>query len=311
MRRLSSPGGPSTSSSMADNLPPPPNYAPVILEINSQRSIISNTSDANGSMIPPPEYEEATQLGIKSEVLGAEGGLDLSKVSAKGLYQIQLSQTLGRSLAEGSKERASLRRIASDITPRDIARMLRASLRRANEHQLGVESHQQQYPYHHQQQQRDFESEVSNEQAGPSFVRVPPYTFSRNSLEKIDYDLDMFNEMEASNIFPYAGANSIVHNATAGTSSSSSSHFGPLGLGGYEFDRSRNRYSNDSQLALISDGFYDLAGVENDIEIGTLASNSQVRGDLMTLGIVNPTFHLQNAHSSASSAGSLPSHSEA
>jgi len=92
---------------------------------------------------------------------------------------------------------------------------------------------------------------------------VPPYTFSRDSLEKIDYDLDFLEQLERESPL------SRGMNNERGSSRS----FDLL-----SYNRSRNRNSNDSQLALISDGFlYDIEGAHSQ--------NSHVELDIdMRLG---------------------------
>jgi hypothetical protein len=125
LRRL--PGG-SRLPIAAENQPPPPNYASVILEINSQSqqdpaacsSAMSTTPTI--SISPPGETREI-------------GTSYVSDPSSKPVFKINLTQchTLGRVLepdaTTAAKTRGSLRRIASDITPREVARILRASFR--------------------------------------------------------------------------------------------------------------------------------------------------------------------------------------
>lgn len=190
VRRISnSPNGSGPSSSSQD-LPPPPNYASVILEINAQRLSTASL---------PPEYAEAT---------GKSEPLLQPKFTAPVAPKVPLSHTLSSDCRSSSrKERTNGgRRISSEINSHDIARML--SLRGQN--------------------------------PGPSQPQplaampptAPPFSFSRESLEKIDYDLEYLERGEA------------------GPSTSRT-----LGFDILNFNRSRNRNSNDSQLALISDGF--------------------------------------------------------
>lgn len=99
----------------------------------------------------------------------------------------------------------------------------------------------------------------------PGTSTAPPYTFSHSSLEKIDYDLDFLNHLEL------------------GCDPDARPTFDLL-----SFNRSRNRNSNDSQLALISDGFlYD-----NSNGGGGSRSSSRVELDIdMRLGFQNPERH--------------------
>lgn len=132
LRRLSSqtPGG-------SQDAPLPPTYASVVVEIQNARGLSSSDEAASCStasvgptllLPPPPDYESSHVNKLH------DGGI---------VYHTQLSKTLGRSLAQAGagKDRASVRRICSDISPRDVARVLRSSMiRRDNESIWGVQS---------------------------------------------------------------------------------------------------------------------------------------------------------------------------
>lgn len=343
LRRLSSPSsGPSTSSSSPDNLPPPPNYASVILEINSQRTHQSSSCPQTSSrgassllnpiMVPPPTYDESTMAeptrsensNNNKDINGKPGE---SSTDGTRLYQIQLSRTLGRSLADGSKERASLRRIASDITSRDIARMLRASLRRTNRD--SPEASTSAAAAHHGATSYSANSSPSQgiivtiptsssiAEGGNSSGAPCEYTFGPNSMEKVEYDLEMINDFSHPENQLHLGPNipststGISSNTHSRQSSSSSATFGF----NFGFNRARNRNSNDSQLALITNGVYEdlsvtsggLLGalVDGQIEIEQFTQLNLPRRDSLSQlnvidlgqqGNVNPTFEISNAN---------------
>lgn len=274
-------------------------------------------------MVPPPTYDESTMAGPTNVVIKGANGKSGESSAGTRLYQIQLSQTLGRSLAEGSKDRASLRRIASDITSRDIARMLRASLRRTPRDSPEASTstaatvHQGAY------------SSTNSSPGQGIIVTIPAstttadggngtpceYTFGPSSIEKVEYDLEMLSDFQTER--QLASGSSVPSTSTGITSSydrPSTSAAASFGFN-FGFNRARNRNSNDSQLALITNGVYEdlsvtsggLMGalVDGDIEIDQITQLNLPRRDSLSQlnvmdlgqqGNANPTFQIQNAN---------------
>jgi hypothetical protein len=110
----------------SSSLPPPPNYASVILEIQQQQNQ-QLPSLLGASALPPPTYSDILQSSNISKGHHHQPAFTLCHSQSR-----TLGRTLGEEKDQQQQQRGSLRRIASDLTARDIARMLRASFRRTN-----------------------------------------------------------------------------------------------------------------------------------------------------------------------------------
>ncbi|CAG7659297.1 unnamed protein product [Allacma fusca] len=274
MRRLG--GGPSSSTTSAE-LPPPPNYASVILEINAQQLAACNNSSITRT--------NPVQINSLAPIIVTPNDHNLPIPNIQGTAKKSL--TLGRTLGE-SKERSSLRRIASDITPRDIARLLRANFRRgtgSDDRIKNNHSNQNNLNYDfptNSQVHRSTSSTPTKLNIHQDFLRVPmpsaherlPYnlnpavnsSFEINSSRLANTTEQMLNPAD---LLSRQHNNHMRSSSSSGTLMAAASH------------RRGRSDTTDSQITLISH-----SSSQND-----LSRLTDTPGGSFTLGgIVNPSF---------------------
>lgn len=277
LRRIA---GPNTTTT--DTLPPPPNYDSVILEINARREGGASGGNHSGSL-----GNSKTEKGLipilitpPMEELAGGSGSGSSSSSGRRRFEINIIQntpslpsTLGRGnrgpntcqalskpldgkCGAGVSEKTSLRRIASDITPREVARVLRASFRHG-------ESPDSAGPFH-----IPVSASYSNPNTGSS---EPTYTSLQHEM------LDSL---------------AIINQETVSSTGSSGSYVDESSNSipwhqNFDFTSrsSRNRRSNDSQLGLLA--HQQIQDQRSSQETLNCFGRMNVN---LSIGMTNPTF---------------------
>ena len=287
MRRFT---GPSTSSSSAADLPPPPAYSSVILEINAQQ-LQQQQSLCNSSALTNPATNTGHSVNTAlTPILMSPATTDVGEESDAKPSK-PASQTLGKTLGE-SKERASLRRIASDITPRDIARLLRASFRRSASPERSQSASSEQNNL-----SRTLSSPQQTSGGAPhhsafnievDFLRIPS-----NSDIRLNFSTSGNCGMDGSQSFTQC------ENSGSGRAGRANVHIRSVSTGGTFMNGQHRNSTTDSQTTLISH-----SSSQNDLS--HLLDNSGPAVDFRLRGIVNPSFQfshhsvhtLRNGHDS-------------